>query len=160
MTRVRIASVLLGAGFGFLLSWGQFIDPDRIRDMLLLRDPYMWEMFATAVAVAFVALRLLKRARVRSLLTGEPVAWSTAQPERRHVVGAAIFGVGWAVSDVCPGPVAAQIGQGIAWSVPLLAGVGLGILLSLRREEAPAKTQPASRAARAPGPVMPASNPD
>ena len=160
MTRVRIASVLLGAGFGFLLSWGQFIDPDRIRDMLLLRDPYMWEMFATAVAVAFVALRLLKRARVRSLLTGEPVAWSTAQPERRHVVGAAIFGVGWAVSDVCPGPVAAQIGQGIAWSVPLLAGVGLGILLSLRREEAPAKIERASREARAPGPVMPASNPD
>ena len=160
MTRVRIASVLLGAGFGFLLSWGQFIDPDRIRDMLLLRDPYMWEMFATAVAVAFVALRLLKRARVRSLLTGEPVAWSTARPERRHVVGAAIFGVGWAVSDVCPGPVAAQIGQGIAWSVPLLAGVGLGILLSLRREEAPAKIEPASRAVRAPGPVMPASNPD
>ena len=160
MTRVRIASLLFGAGFGFLLSWGQFIDPDRIRDMLLLRDPYMWEMFATAVAVAFVALRLLKRARVRSLLTGEPVAWSTARPERRHVVGAAIFGVGWAVSDVCPGPVAAQIGQGIAWSVPLLAGVGLGILLSLRSAEAPAKVEPAPRAARAPGPVMPASNPD
>ncbi|TMK62346.1 MAG: hypothetical protein E6G53_14190 [Actinobacteria bacterium] len=149
MTRVRIASVLLGACFGFLLSWGDFIDPDRIRDTLLLRDPYMREMCATAVAVAFVALWLLMRARVRSL-----------RPERRHVVGAAIFGVGWAVSDVCPGPVAAQIGQGIAWSVPLLAGVGLGILLSLRREEAPAKTQPASRAARAPGPVMPASNPD
>ena len=69
MTRVRIASVLLGAGFGFLLSWGQFIDPDRIRDMLLLRDPYMWEMFATAVAVAFVALRLLKRGVSRSYET-------------------------------------------------------------------------------------------
>ena len=64
------------------------------------------------------------------------------------------------MSDVCPGPVAAQIGQGIAWSVPLLAGVGLGILLSLRREEAPAKAETASRIARAPGQVMPASNPD
>jgi uncharacterized protein len=160
MTRVRIASVLLGAGFGFLLSWGQFIDPDRIRDMLLLRDAYMWEMFATAVAIAFVALRLLKRARVRSLLTGQPVSWSTARPERRHVVGAAIFGAGWAVSDVCPGPVAVQIGQGIAWSIPLLAGVALGILLRLRQDDAPAKTAAGSRIATAPGPALPASNPD
>jgi len=65
-------------------------------------------MFCTAVAVAFVGLRLLRRRRVRAALTGEPVSWSTSMPERRHVVGAAIFGVGWAVSDVCPGPVAAR----------------------------------------------------
>src|SRR5256885_2278554 len=77
----------------------------------------MWLMCASAVAVGFVGLRLLRRARARSLLTGEPVSWTTARPERRHVVGAVIFGVGWAVSDVCPGPVAAQLGQGIGWSV-------------------------------------------
>jgi len=153
MTRVRVASALLGAGFGFLLSWGQFIDPDRIRDMLLLRDSYMWVMFASAVAVAFAGLRLMRRARMRSLLTGEPVAWSTARPERRHVTGAAIFGVGWAVSDVCPGPVAAQLGQGIGWSIVLLLGVGLGILLSLRRQEAPAARAPMTAA-------LPASSPD
>ena len=163
MTRVRVASVLLGAGFGFLLSWGQFIDPDRIRDMLLLRDAYMWEMFACAVAVAFVGLRLMRRFRARSLLTGQPVSWSTARPRREHVVGAAIFGVGWAVSDVCPGPIAAQLGQGIAWCLPLLVGVGLGVLLHVRAQEAP----PARAAAegRGPrgvrlGPALPASNPD
>ncbi|MEA2369597.1 MAG: uncharacterized protein QOG41_812 [Thermoleophilaceae bacterium] len=161
MTRVRVASVLLGAGFGFLLSWGQFIDPDRIRDMLLLRDGYMWLMFATAVAVAFTGLRLMRRGRVRSLLTGQPVTWTTARPERRHVVGAAIFGVGWAVSDVCPGPVAAQIGQGIAWSLPLLAGIGLGVLIHLREQEAPAERTAGRRAeGRAPGTALPASNPD
>ena len=160
MTRVRIASVLLGVGFGFLISWGQFNDPDRIRDMLLLCDPYMWEMFALAVALAFVALRLLRRARARSLLTGAPVSWTAARPERRHVVGAAIFGVGWAVSDVCPGPVAAQVGQGIAWSLPLLAGIVLGILLYLRRQEAPAR-QPEERPLAVPvGQALPASNPD
>jgi uncharacterized protein len=159
MTRVRIASVLLGAGFGFLLSWGQFIHPDRIRDMLLLRDSYMWLMFATAVAVGFVGLRLMRRARVRSLLTGQPVSWTTEPPERRHVVGAVIFGVGWAVSDVCPGPVAAQLGQGIAWSVPLLAGIGLGVLLFFRRQEQPSG-QRAPRRTPVRATAMPVSNPD
>jgi uncharacterized membrane protein YedE/YeeE len=153
MTRVRLASVLLGAGFGFLLSWGQFIDPDRIRDMLLLRDSYMWLMFASAVAVGFVGLRLLRRARARAILTGAPVSWTVQRPERRHVTGAAIFGVGWAVSDVCPGPVAAQLGQGIWWSLPLFAGIVLGILMALRQQEQPARE-------RAPLGALPASNPD
>ena len=154
MTRVRVASVLLGVGFGFLLSWGQFIDPDRIRDMLLLRDSYMWLMFATAVAVGFVGLRLMRRAGLRSALTDRPIAWVTARPERRHVTGAATFGVGWAVSDVCPGPIAAQLGQGIAWSVLLLAGVALGIDLFLRRQEGGAQQQQRVRGA------LPASNPE
>jgi uncharacterized membrane protein YedE/YeeE len=162
VTRVRAASVLLGVGFGFLLSWGQFIDPDRIHDMLLLRDGYMWEMFAVAVCVAFAGLRLMRRARMRSLLTGAPVAWTTARPERRHVVGAAIFGVGWAVSDVCPGPVAAQVGQGIAWALPLLAGVAIGIVVYLRQQEAPAVEPAPDQAARGGrvGAALPASSPD
>ena len=157
MTRVRVTSVLLGAAFGFLISWGQFIDPDRIRDMLLLRDAYMWEMFAAAVAVAFVGLRLMRRRGVRSLVTGEQVRWTTRRPDRRVVAGAAIFGVGWAVSDVCPGPIAAQLGQGIAWSLPLLVGVGIGVVVALRQDEAGAdqRREPARV-----GAALPASNPD
>ena len=157
MTRVRVASALIGAGFGFLLSWGQFVSPDRIRQMLLLEDSYMWLMFATAMAVGFVGLRILRRAHARSLLTGEPIAWSTARPERRHLAGAAIFGVGWAVSDVCPGPVAAQLGLGVGWSGLLLAGIGLGVLAFLRREEGPApRRRESARLAAA----LPASSPD
>jgi uncharacterized protein len=154
--RVRVVSVLLGAAFGFLLSWGQFIDPDRIRDMLLLRDAYMWEMFALAVAVGFVGLRLMRRVRMRALVTGTPVSWVVARPERRHLEGAAIFGFGWAVSDVCPGPVAAQLGQGILWVLPLLAGVLLGINLHIRRTEEPAREAPDVRV----GGALPASGPD
>ena len=154
--RVRIASVVMGVGFGFLLSWGQFIDPDRIRDMLLLRDAYMWEMFVVAVAVPFVGLRLMRRAGARALLTGAPVSWTVQRPERRHIAGAGLFGVGWAVSDVCPGPVAAQLGQGIWWVLPLLAGVLLGINLHMRRGEAPAADTPDARL----GGALPASGPD
>lgn len=132
---VRGAAALFGALFGFLISWGQFSDPDRIRDMLLLRDPYLYLMMFSAIAVAGAGTWLLRRRRARALLTGEPVAVEQAAPERRHVVGAALFGVGWAVADSCPAPIAAQLTQGVLWSVLTIAGIALGVVAYLRREE-------------------------
>lgn len=132
---VRLAAVAFGAIFGFAISWGQFTDPDRLREMLLLEDPYLYLMMATAVTIGFIGVRLLRRLRARALLTGTPIAWSTSRPERRHVVGAAIFGVGWAVTDSCPAPIAGQLAQGVFWSVITIAGVLAGIALFFRRQE-------------------------
>ena len=135
MTRVRLTALAFGGLFGFAISWGQFTHPDRIREMLLLKDPYMYLMMATAVAVGFVGVRLLRWAGVRALITGERVSWSTSSVERRHVVGAAIFGAGWALTDACPAPIAGQLAQGALWSVFTMAGVGMGILLFFRQHE-------------------------
>ncbi|MFL5825016.1 MAG: DUF6691 family protein [Thermoleophilaceae bacterium] len=135
MTRTKLAAALAGAAFGFLISWGQFADPDRIRDMLLLRDPYLYLMMASAVAVGFVGLRILTRRRARAFLTGRPITYERTKPQPRHFVGAAIFGAGWSVADSCPAPIAAQVTQGVVWSVFTIAGIWLGILLFLKSEE-------------------------
>jgi uncharacterized protein len=133
--RTRLAAALFGAAFGFLISWGQFSDPDRIRDMLLLRDPYLYLMMASAVALGFLGLRLLRRAHAKALLTGEPIHYEVTKPEPRHIVGAAIFGVGWSIADSCPAPIAAQLTQGVVWSVFTIAGIAIGVLIFLRRQE-------------------------
>jgi hypothetical protein len=49
------------------------------------------------------------------------------------VAGAAIFGVGWAITDSCPAPIAGQLAQGVLWSLFTIAGVMLGIALFFRR---------------------------
>jgi uncharacterized protein len=134
--RVRLAAALFGAGFGFLISWGQFSDPDRIRDMLLLRDPYLYLMMFSAIAVAFVGTSLVRRRHARALLTGEPLSVERTRPERRHIVGAAIFGLGWAIADSCPAPIAAQLTQGVWWSLLTITGIVIGVLVFLRRQEA------------------------
>ncbi|MEA2457148.1 MAG: uncharacterized protein QOC95_120 [Thermoleophilaceae bacterium] len=133
--RVRAAAALFGAAFGFLISWGQFSDPDRIRDMLLLKDPYLYLMMASSIVVAGTGTWLLRRRRSRALLTGEEIRVERTRPERRHVVGAAIFGVGWAVADSCPAPIAAQLTQGVWWSAFTIAGIGIGVVAFLRRQE-------------------------
>jgi uncharacterized membrane protein YedE/YeeE len=151
---VRLVAAGFGALFGFMISWGHFTDPDAIRAMLLLEDAYLWQMFALAVAVGFVGVRLVRGRRAR--LTGEPIGWTTLRPERRHVAGAALFGTGWAVASSCPAPIAAQLAQGIWWSTFAIAGIAFGVLLYARRGEAvdagpdtPAPAQPSPAAAGA-----------
>jgi uncharacterized protein len=134
----RPVAVGFGVVFGFAISWGQFTDPDRLREMLLLQDAYLYLMMATAVAVGFVGVRLLRRAHARALLTGDRISWTTTRPEPRHVVGAAVFGLGWAITDSCPAPIAGQLAQGVLWSLFTIAGVVLGIALFFRRQERPA----------------------
>jgi uncharacterized protein len=140
MSAQGIVSVGLGVGFGFVLAWSAMTDPDLIRRMLLLEDAYLYLVMFSSMAVAFTGVRLLRRRGTRALLTGEPVSWNASRPGRRHVTGSVLFGVGWAVSLTCPGPVAAQLGQGLLWSLCTMAGIGAGILLyaRLHTRDAPA----------------------
>jgi uncharacterized membrane protein YedE/YeeE len=132
---IRVAAILFGSAFGFLLSWGQFTSPDRIREMLLFEDLYLYEMMFSAVVIGFIGIRLLRRFHVRALVSGDIVSWVTERPARHHVAGAALFGLGWAVTDSCPAPIAGQLAQGVWWSIATLAGVFVGIELYLRRQE-------------------------
>jgi uncharacterized protein len=130
-----VVAALLGMLFGFMLSWGQFMNPDRIRDMLLLEDPYLYEMMFSAMAVGYLGIRLLRRFHVRALVSGGLVSWVTERPAKHHIAGSVLFGLGWAVTDSCPAPIAGQLAQGVWWSVFTIAGVFLGIELYLRRQE-------------------------
>jgi uncharacterized protein len=137
--RPRLAGLGVGLAFGVVLSWSGMTSPEVIRSALLFEDSYLFLFFASAVATAAIGLQLLRRER--------RVSWTTERPERRHIVGSLVFGVGWGVSDACPGPIATQLGQGIGWGLWTLAGVLIGVYLFLRNHE---ETEPASD----PGPAL------
>jgi uncharacterized membrane protein YedE/YeeE len=133
--RVRLAALGIGIVFGVVLSWSGMSSPTVIRQALLFQRSYLFLFFASAVLTAAVGLAGLRRAQRRALLVSAPIAWTRERVERRHIVGSLLFGLGWGISDACPGPIATQIGQGIVWAVPTLAGVVIGVHLFLRRHE-------------------------
>jgi uncharacterized membrane protein YedE/YeeE len=135
MTGTRVAGLVIGIVFGVVLSWSGMTSPDVIREGLLFQSSYLFLFFAGAVTTAFVGLWILRRRAPRALLTGEPVQWETVKPERRHIAGSLLFGIGWGVSGACPGPIATQLGQGIAWGIPTTIGLVLGILLFGRLQD-------------------------
>lgn len=128
----RVAGLVVGIVFGVTLSWTGMSSPEVLRSALLLQSSYLYLFFASAVAASTLGLWLLRRARARALLTGEPVAWAREAPRRNHIVGSLVFGVGWAVADACPGPIATQVGQGVLWSLFTITGVVAGIVLAQR----------------------------
>jgi uncharacterized protein len=126
-----------GVVFGFMLAWAHLTDPHVIRDMLLLKEPHVFLIMGSAVAIAAIGVRVLKLSNARCIVTGEPVHWTVEQPRTRHVAGSILFGIGWTVAGTCPGPVAAMIGEGRLVGVPvavgLLAGVTLQGMLAARK---------------------------
>ncbi len=128
----RVAGALIGIVFGVVLSWSGMTSPDVIRAGLLFQSAYLFLFFFAAVTTAFIGLRILRKRAPRALLTGERVEWEPVKPERRHVVGSLLFGIGWGVSGACPGPIATQLGQGIWWGIPTTIGLVGGILLFCR----------------------------
>jgi len=139
--RSRAAGLLIGVAFGVLLCWSGMSSPTVIRQALLFQRAYLFLFFASAVAVATTGLWLLRRLRMRALITRERIDWSEQPIRRRHITGSVLFGIGWGVADACPGPIATQVGQGIVWGLWTLSGVLLGVYLFLRREEP--ETEPA-----------------
>ena len=131
--RTRAAGAVIGVVFGFTLCWSGMSDPNVIREALLFEAAYLFLMFAAAVAVATAGVHLLRRGQRRALLTGAPLGWVRERPARRHVTGSVLFGIGWALADACPGPIAAQLGGGVPWAVFTMAGAVAGVALFLRR---------------------------
>ena len=123
--KLRLSALALGIGTGFVISWARLTDPETFHQMLSLDSPRVYLLMGAAVAVAFVGARLLRGRR--ALLTGERIDWRASGPSRSHVIGSILFGIGWGISDACPGPTAAQVGGGRLLAVAVAAGIVVGV---------------------------------
>lgn len=106
-----IIAVLSGILFGFGLALSTMIRPEIVLDFLRFSDFGLLLVMGGALAVALVAYqgapRLLKRALLDANFAQRPTA-----PLKNTLIGSALFGVGWGICGVCPGPAIAGLGAG------------------------------------------------
>ena len=119
--------VLLGAVFGFVLSRSGAADYDYIQGMFLFERFQLYGIIATAVAVTAPGVWLLKR-RGRTV-SGRPIEIEMKPLNRGTIAGGLLFGVGWSIAGMCPGPIFVNIGEGKVYALAALAGalVGAGL---------------------------------
>ena len=105
---------LLGTWFGVVLTKSQVVSWFRIQEMFRFQSFYMYGVLGSAVLVAGIAIALLRRFRVKTLDGAEIVIPPKVMGRGyRYWVGGTIFGIGWAFTGACPGPLFALIGAGV-----------------------------------------------
>jgi len=109
-----IPYVVMGTLFGIILVKSEVVSWYRIQEMFRFESFHMYGVLGSAFFTAFISLQVLKRLKVNSR-TGEPIALPPKVLGRgyRYWIGGAIFGIGWALSGACPGPLFALVGSGI-----------------------------------------------
>lgn len=124
--RVRVNSLVLylvmGTLFGIILVKAEVVSWYRIQEMFRFESFHMYGVLGSASFTAFVSLQVLKHLGLRSR-TGEAIA---VRPKvlgkgYRYWLGGLTFGIGWALSGACPGPLLALAGSGA--TVYLMAAV-------------------------------------
>jgi uncharacterized membrane protein YedE/YeeE len=124
---MTILYVVLGTIFGFVLSRSGAADYDQIQSMFLFRSFQLYGILGTAVVLTAAGLRIIKQ-RGRTAL-GRPLKIELKLLHRGNVAGGLLFGVGWSMAGMCPGPILVNIGEGKIYALAALAGALAGAAL-------------------------------
>ena len=125
---LALATLASGALFGFGLALSTMIRPEVVLSFLRFQDFGLMLVMGGAVLVTLLAYKVVPRFMAKPLLGGH-FHHHVSQWSRNTAVGAALFGVGWGLCGVCPGPAIAGLGAGnwdLLWA---LGGIALGALL-------------------------------
>ena len=136
MTRL-LAAALSGLLFGLGLAVSQMVNPAKVLAFLDVAgawDPSLILVMAGAVAVTALAYRLVL-ARPRPVLAAAFALPAKTAIDGRLIAGAVLFGAGWGLVGLCPGPAIASLAYGEPVSLIFLAAlfVGLGLARRLTR---------------------------
>jgi uncharacterized membrane protein YedE/YeeE len=121
MTALYLA---LGVVFGFILSRSGAADYNYIQAMFLFEDVQLYGIMATAIVVTAPGVWLIKR-RGRTLF-GRRVEIELKALHRGNIGGGVLFGIGWSLAGMCPGPILVNIGEGKVYAIATLLGALTG----------------------------------
>lgn len=100
-----------GMLFGIILVKSEVISWFRIQEMFRLESFHMYGVIGSAIFTAMLCVWLIRRFGVRTI-SGEEIVIPKKQFTKGNIIGGLIFGLGWAITGACPGPLFAQVGSG------------------------------------------------
>lgn len=126
-----IAACVSGVLFGFGLALSETLDPSRVRGFLNVFgpwDPSLAFVLAGAVATAMVGVWLSRRLP-RPAFDDAFHLPETRIIDGKLISGAAVFGVGWGMAGLCPGPAVASVTLGVPATLIFLAAMLVGMAI-------------------------------
>jgi uncharacterized protein len=114
-----IKYLLAGVYFGVVLVKAEVMSWFRIQEMFRFQSFHMYGVIGSAVVTGIMAVWVLKKLKIKSV-EHEPIVVPGKKFHKGLIAGGLLFGIGWAITGACPGPIFAQIGLGYGTSVVML----------------------------------------
>ncbi|MEO1449124.1 MAG: DUF6691 family protein, partial [Bacteroidota bacterium] len=115
--------LIFGVIFGITLTKAEVVSWYRIQEMFRFDAFHMYGVIGSAVIIGALGLRAFRWLGVKNE-SGQPLILPPKEPGfARYILGGTLFGLGWAMTGACPGPIYALIGSGLSayWVVLISA---------------------------------------
>jgi uncharacterized membrane protein YedE/YeeE len=104
--------LIAGTIFGIILIKAEVISWFRIQEMFRFESFHMYGIIGSAICVGMISIQLIKKYSVKTL-SGEEIKITPKEFTKGNIIGGLMFGLGWAMTGACPGPLYALIGSGL-----------------------------------------------
>lgn len=120
--------LFIGIFFGIIMTKSQVISWYRIYEMFRFDSFHMYGIIGSAVVLGILGVALIKKYKLKSM-EGTPIIFTPKNMSiPRYLIGGIIFGLGWAMTGACPGPIYTLIGNGFSVFLVVLFSAVLGTL--------------------------------
>jgi uncharacterized membrane protein YedE/YeeE len=117
--------LLVGTLFGIILIKAEVISWFRIQEMFRFQSFHMYGIIGSAICVGMISLLLIKKYKIKTF-SGDEIKVEPKQFSKGNIIGGLMFGLGWAMTGACPGPLYALIGSGYSIVIVVLLSAVLG----------------------------------
>lgn len=121
----NIKFLLAGILFGFILIKAEVVSWFRIQEMFRFESFHMYGIMGSAVCVGMISILIIKKFRIKTF-SGEEIKIAPKEYTKGTIIGGILFGLGWAMTGACPGPLYALIGSGYGVILIVLLSAVLG----------------------------------
>lgn len=104
--------LIAGVVFGIVMAKSEAISWYRIQEMFRFQAFHMYGIIGVAVITGAIGVFLIKKFKIRDYQDNPIVFLPKEKSVYRYLIGGSIFGMGWALSGACPGPMVVNIGFG------------------------------------------------
>ena len=133
-----IKFLLVGILFGIILSKSEVVSWYRIYEMFKFQSFHMYGVIGSAVLLGILIIQIIKRRELKTI-EGNPIAIEPKEKGwSRYLIGGTLFGLGWALTGACPGPLFILLGNGVTVvSVVILSALFGTYVYGLTRNKLP-----------------------
>lgn len=133
----KLKYLFVGMVFGLIFVKAEIISWFRIQEMFRLQSFHMYGVIGSAVIVGIISVFLIKKFQIKTIY-GEKIDFQKKEFNKGNIYGGLIFGIGWAITGACPGPLYAQIGTGATVIIiTLLSAIAGTWVYGLMRDKLP-----------------------